>query len=166
MRDCGDCTACCDGWLSHEQLGMYPGNACEHRGSGGCAIYKTRPQEPCRTFECAWLQDAETFPQQMRPDQCGAIVLQGGLWREWRIIRAVAVGTNIPEETLEWLRLYTKAQDIPLIFSERELIEGKYHEKGPRAYGSPSFAQAIQAAMERGEKMEETEIMSSDIIKF
>ena len=81
-------------------------------------------------------------------------------------MRAVAVGTIIPEETLEWLRLYTKAQDIPLIFSERELTEGKYHEKARKAYGSQSFAEAIQAAMNRGEKMEDTEIMSSDIIKL
>ena len=59
MRECGECTACCEGWLPDESLDMYAGKACAHCRSEGCAIYETRPEEPCRTFKCAWLQDEE-----------------------------------------------------------------------------------------------------------
>jgi hypothetical protein len=145
---------------------MYPGNACAHRRSGGCAIYETRPEQPCRTFECAWLQDEEAFPEEMRPDQCGAIVLPGRLWREWRCMKAVPVGAIIPEATLEWLRVHTEVQDTPLIFYEREVIDGEYHSGHQRAYGSPDFAAAVHETIMRSGTIEETVIADEDVIKF
>lgn len=145
---------------------MYPGNPCGHRRSGGCAIYETRPEQPCRTFECAWLQDEEAFPEEMRPDQCGAIILPGRLWKEWLYLKAVPVGAIIPEATLEWLRVHTQAQDVPFIFSERELIDGQYHSGRDRAYGSPDFAAAVQEAIMCRGTIDETVIADEDVIKF
>lgn len=166
MRECGECTACCEGWLPNKQLDMYAGKACAHCRSEGCAIYETRPEEPCRTFKCAWLQDEEAFPEEMRPDQCGAIVLSARNWREWRVVRAVPAGETIPEDTLEWLRLHTKARDVPLIFYERKVIEGEYHESSQKAFGSQDFAAAIQQIIMRGESLEETMLTGEDVIKF
>jgi len=100
VRECGECTACCEGWLPDESLDMYAGKACAHCQSEGCAIYETRPEEPCRTFKCAWLQDEVAFPAEMRPDQCGAIVLSARYWKEWNVMRAMPVGPIIPEERL------------------------------------------------------------------
>jgi len=105
-----------------KDLDMYAGKACAHCRSEGCAIYETRPEQPCRTFECAWLQDEEAFPEEMRPDQCGAIVLSARYWREWNVMRAMPVGPTIPDATLEWLRLHTKSEEMPLIFYERGLL--------------------------------------------
>ena len=30
VRECGECTACCEGWLPDESLDMYAGKACAH----------------------------------------------------------------------------------------------------------------------------------------
>ena len=167
MRECGECTACCEGWLADKQLDMYAGKACAHCRSGGCAIYETRPEQPCRTFKCAWLQEEEAFPEEMRPDKCGAIVLTARYWREWSVMRATPVGAIIPESTLEWLRLHTLSQEIPLIFYERGLENGVYtHIDRQRAYGSPEFAEAIQETVLRLGFTDETTITSDDVVRF
>ena len=167
MRECGECTACCEGWLPDESLDMYAGKACAHCRSEGCAIYETRPEEPCRTFKCAWLQDEVAFPEEMRPDQCGAIVLSARYWKEWNVMRAMPVGPKIPEATLEWLRLFTKGKDVPLIFYERGQADGAYtHTDRQRAYGSPEFAVAIKEAVLRLGDTKETLFSADDVVKF
>ena len=167
MRECGECTACCEGWLPDKSLDMYAGKACAHCQSEGCAIYETRPEEPCRTFQCAWLLDEEAFPAEMRPDQCGAIVLSARYWKEWNVMRAVPVGPMIPEPTLEWLRLFTKGKEVPLIFYERGLVDGVYtHTDRQRAYGSPEFAVAIKEAVLRLGDTKETLFSADDVVKF
>ena len=146
---------------------MYAGKVCAHCRPGGCAIYETRPEQPCRTFKCAWLQDEGAFPEEMRPDKCGAIVLTARYWREWNVMRATPVGAVIPEATLEWLRLHTLSQDIPLIFYERGLEDGAYtHVDRQRAYGSPEFAEAIQETVLRLGFTDETHITSDDVVRF
>ena len=41
-RQCGTCTACCDGWVKGTILGheMKPGQPCHFRGEGCCTIYE------------------------------------------------------------------------------------------------------------------------------
>ncbi|HZE61286.1 MAG TPA: hypothetical protein VE085_12085 [Burkholderiales bacterium] len=53
-RQCGTCTACCDGWVEGTIYGheMKPGVPCHFRGEGCCTIYERRPEEPCRRFVC------------------------------------------------------------------------------------------------------------------
>ena len=167
MRECGECTACCQGWLADEELDMYAGKACAHCRSEGCAIYENRPEDPCRTFKCAWLQDQEAFPEEMRPDRCGAIVLSARYWKEWNVMRAMPVGPVIPEDTLEWLRLHTKSRDVPLIFYERGLVDGVYTQADrQRAYGSPEFADAIHEVVLRFGDAKETVFTEDDVVKF
>ena len=167
MRECGDCTACCEGWLPDKALDMYAGKPCKHRTQGGCSIYSERPENPCKTFRCAWLDAEATFPNEMRPDLCGAIVLQARYWREWNVMRATPVGPEIPSETLEWLRLYTQNLDVPLIFYERLQEEGAYTGAlKQRAYGSHEFAVAIKEAVMRVGFAEETAITLDDVVHF
>jgi hypothetical protein len=168
VRECGECTACCEGWLPDKSLDMYAGKACTHCRSEGCAIYETRPENPCRTFRCAWLRDEEAFPAEMRPDQCGAIVLEARYWKEWNVMRAVpAGGPTIPEETLEWLRLHTKSKDVPLIFIERGFVDGVYtHTDLQRAYGSDEFAVAIKETVLRLGDTKETVFAADDVVRF
>jgi hypothetical protein len=76
-RQCGECTACCDGWVAgviegHE---MKPGTPCHFRGDGCCSIYERRPQYPCRDFVCGWLQPGGPFPDDWRPDRIGVMVI-------------------------------------------------------------------------------------------
>jgi len=63
-----------------------------------------------------WLQNEAEFPEDMRPDRSGAIVLAGRPWREWEVLQATPVGAEIPPETLERLRVYTQQKEVPLVF--------------------------------------------------
>ena len=49
-RQCGDCTACCEGWLHADIDGieLKPGKACDHLCAAGCGIYARRPKTPAR----------------------------------------------------------------------------------------------------------------------
>lgn len=167
MRECGECTACCEGWVADESLDMRAGKPCAHCTSGGCAIYETRPEDPCRTFKCAWLEDEEAFPEEMRPDKSGAILIAARHFKEWDVMRASPVGAVIPDATLEWLRLHTKAEELPLVFYEREFIDGVYTGGGrQRAFGSPEFAAVIREAENLFGRYYETVVTPDDVIKF
>ena len=124
---------------------MYAGKPCKHCRSSGCAIYEDRPEVPCRTFRCVWLDNAAEFPEDMRPDVSGVIVLGGRPWKEWDVLRAVPVGAEIPPQTLERLRIYTQQKDIPLVFYDREMKDESFTGNGrQRAYGSEKFAEAVR----------------------
>lgn len=75
-RGCGECTACCDGWMAGTIHGheMYPGQPCHFVGAHGCTIYDERPQSPCRSFVCAWMAPGSPFPDALRPDRAGVII--------------------------------------------------------------------------------------------
>ena len=81
-RSCGSCTRCCDGWLQGEIRchPMYPGRRCHFVAEGGCGIYDERPQSPCRSFVCGWMQPGSALPQDWRSDRVGVIVVNT-LWR-------------------------------------------------------------------------------------
>lgn len=89
---CGDCTLCCDVLgikveegerrLSEksEDGSLPPNEPCRFCSKeDGCAIYEEpdRP-EPCRSFECWWLQSQRTnlkMPVAQRPDYLGAVIV-------------------------------------------------------------------------------------------
>jgi hypothetical protein len=146
-RTCGTCTACCEGWLREKKLDMRPGQPCRHCTTQGCAIYPDRPEEPCRRFECGWLQEENTFPDAMRPDRSGVIVLLDRQWRDWDVILAIPVGRSVPPESLEWLRLHAKDRQRPLIFYERTVSEGQFTGIIRRAFGSARFAEAVRSGI-------------------
>src|SRR5262249_20580803 len=83
-RDCGTCTACCDGWLQIEVRGhqVRPGKPCPFRVDHGCSIYGERPQHPCREFVCGWLVASSPLPDWMRPDKSDLIMLAANF--DWR----------------------------------------------------------------------------------
>lgn len=142
--------------ISGETIEMRPGQPCTHCTNEGCAIYEERPENPCRVFNCAWLQNEAEFPDDMRPDLCGAIVLEGRPWRGWEVLQATPVGAEVPRETLERLRVYSQAKDIPLVFYERDMMDGQYTGGGrQRAYGSHQFAAAVN-----------NQIVASDVVKL
>ena len=76
MNPCGDCTACCEGWLRGDVHGviMEPGTPCTFLNKlcvEGCAIYKDRPKM-CKDYSCVYL----TFDldESFRPNECGFIM--------------------------------------------------------------------------------------------
>lgn len=74
QRTCGECTACCDGWLHGEAYGhnFYRGKPCFYVHKG-CTIYQDRPSTPCKSYKCTWLEE-DILPMWMRPDLCGVIL--------------------------------------------------------------------------------------------
>jgi len=126
---------------------MEPGKPCSHCTTQGCAIYESRPEIPCRKFRCAWLSEGESLPENMRPDQCGAIVMFDRKWNGWSIVKAVPVGVAIPEETLEWLKAYARENKKPLLFQENLLKDGQYHGIRNVGYGPPAFQEHVRKAI-------------------
>ena len=119
MRTCGNCTACCEGWLHDESLEMEAGKPCQHCTSRGCAIYDNRPEEPCRTFRCEWLKNEESFDDEMRPDRCGAILISDRPFKQWDVIRVIPVGVSVPKPTLSTVMKHAAESEKPLIWTER-----------------------------------------------
>ena len=143
-RECGACTACCQGWLSSDDLDMRPGRPCRHCTAQGCAIYENRPEDPCVRFRCGWLTQESEFPENMRPDRSGVIVLLGRNWRDWVVLRAIPAGQSVPADSLEWLRVHAQKLKLPLVFHERIVQEGEFIGTRARAYGPPAFADAVR----------------------
>jgi hypothetical protein len=145
-RQCGSCTACCDGWLNAEIFGqkVTAGRPCRYSTSTGCSVYADRPQYPCRDFVCGWIRSDSTLPDWMRPSECGAIVF---LWFDWqgqKVINAVPVGEKIPERTLDWLKAHAQEQGRPLIFTER-IVEGdKFAGSRCLGFGPPGFRKQVE----------------------
>ena len=123
---------------------MEPGRPCMHCTGHGCAIYPDRPEDPCRSFVCGWLQDGSPMPEELRPDRCGAIVIFNRQWQRWRIVVAIPTGPEIPHATLEWLKAYAREHGIPLLFDLRLMQDGKYIGVKEMGYGPPDFVDAVK----------------------
>jgi hypothetical protein len=146
VRQCGSCTACCDGWLKTEVNGelVDVGRPCRHSTGSGCAIYETRPQFPCREFDCGWIRPDSTLPDWMRPNECGAIVFLWFDWQHQKVINAVPVGDKIPKKTLDWLMAHAREQKRPLMFVEHIRKNNKYVGARWKGFGPPAFVKQVE----------------------
>lgn len=119
MRSCGECSACCEGWLHDDSLEMMPGRACKHCTGAGCGIYDSRPEQPCRTFRCAWLKREVDFDDEMRPDRCGAILIDDRPFKQWEVLRIIPVGVSVPKATLQRAITFAKDNGFSVTWAER-----------------------------------------------
>lgn len=126
---------------------MYPGHPCRHCTGKGCAIYASRPQDPCINFICGWVQADSPLPEDMRPDRAGVIVLLGRKWQGWRIIDAIPTGQAIPEESVEWLKAYAQEVRTPLILRDYLKKGDKYVGQQSRGFGPPAFRETVRYAI-------------------
>lgn len=147
-RECGTCTACCEGWLTSPVIPLFPGRGCPHRTAQGCGIYETRPDDPCRDFICGWLQKDSPIPDEMRPDKSGVIVMLNRKYEGWTVIKAIPVGQSIPEASQRWLMQYAQAVNTPLLLMERLMDGDKYIGKSLRGFGPPSFRQVVENSID------------------
>jgi SEC-C motif-containing protein len=144
-RACGECTACCDGWVAgviegHE---MKPGTPCFFRGEKCCSIYERRPQHPCRDFVCGWLQAASPFPDDFRPDRLGVMIIA----MKWRGVDAYVLRSTLrdpDEKLLGWMREFSLRTQRPFF----------YEVAGERfGFGPPEFQQEMSEKVARGERL-------------
>ncbi|GAC1328142.1 MAG: hypothetical protein NVSMB26_03080 [Beijerinckiaceae bacterium] len=145
-RECGTCTACCDGWLRIEVRGhdVRPGTPCPFSSGHHCTIYSTRPENPCQKFVCGWLTPNSPLPEQMRPDQAGMILLPANFdWRGRPVDVAVRVGPRPKKSALEWLKTFTLNARRLLLYQ----IEDEWF-----AFGPPAFQTEMQERIASGDK--------------
>ena len=156
-KQCFPCTACCQGWLKADINGfkIKPGTGCTHATENGCGIYATRPENPCVSFKCGWLQEEHKLPDHLKPSECGVIVLMDRKWHNKPVIWAVPTGKTIPAETLESLKALARERSIPLLFNEYMFENDVYVGKKKTGYGPPAFILAV-----------ETEVGPEDIMMF
>ena len=147
-RQCLTCTACCEGWLRAKiwSMKIRPLKACKHSTSNGFGIYEKRPDTPCRSFSCGWLKEPGLLPDHMKPNECGAIILFDRKWAGAPVITAVPVGERIPDDTLAWLMAFTRKKQIPLIWSENVLKNGRYIRTKRSGFGPPAFILSVKNA--------------------
>ena len=148
VRSCGGCMKCCEGWLAGpvRREGVVDhvlmrGSPCPHATSGRCAIYDSRPEDPCKSFVCGWLMPASPLPESYRPDKLGVIFVQL-VWRQRRAWALVPAGGDIGDDLKARMRAYTQATGEPHLL--------KYPER-LLCYGSAEFQQDMVAKAERGE---------------
>jgi hypothetical protein len=145
-RECGACTACCDGWLKIEVYGhtVDRGQPCRFSTGHSCTIYEERPHDPCRAFVCGWLTPTSPLPDWMRPDRSNLILLAANfMWRGLPVDVAVTAGERPKTKALEWLKTFCAAHKRLLLY---QLAEEWY------AFGPPAFQIEMQERIGRGER--------------
>jgi hypothetical protein len=133
-RSCEECTKCCEGWLTAEINGkmMYPGNPCEFVQSGvGCSIYKNRPKEPCKIFECSW-KASDFVPIEFNPKAIGQVISTQVIEGIPYMLMSYA-GKEVTAEMLSWFVTFVIGRQLNAEWS----VGDKVH-----AIGSPDFISA------------------------
>lgn len=72
FRQCGDCTACCQGHLIGKAYDhdFYPGKPCFYL-KPRCIVYDDRPTA-CKNYYCAWVQGL--FSEKLKPTMSKVII--------------------------------------------------------------------------------------------
>lgn len=136
-RTCGDCTKCCEGWLSGNVLGntMYPGKPCHFISiNQGCTVYSQRPKDPCISFRCQWLDNPE-IPEWFKPNQINAIVKYSYI-NEIPYISILEAGGVLQSRALSWFIQYALNKQLNFVWQ----VEGEFNW-----VGSAEFDLAMQS---------------------
>ena len=141
-RSCDGCTKCCDGWLHGEAYGhkFYPGRKCHFVTCNGCSIYEKRPEIPCRTFRCVWLDD-QNVPEWMKPSLSNVLITQRTI-KNIKYLEVFETGQKIDSSALSWLIQYCLSKKINVKYQ----VDG-----GWNWVGSSEFSDAL-SSLQNGEK--------------
>jgi hypothetical protein len=123
-RSCGDCTKCCEGYLTGEANGktFFPGKPCHFVTIGkGCTIYKDRPKDPCVNFKCSWLVD-ESLPEWFKPSESGIIITVKKI-NGISYVEVIEAGQTLQANMLSWLIMYALNNNLNLFWT----IQGGAH---------------------------------------
>lgn len=144
-RQCGGCTACCDGWVQGVVEGheMKPGVPCHFRGERCCTIYERRPKHPCRDFACGWLLPGSPFPESFRPDRLGVMIIPMR-WRGNEAYMLRSAGRDPDAALIAWMEELSLRTRRPFF----------YERAGERfGFGPPEFQQEMSERVARGEAL-------------
>lgn len=128
QRTCGECTKCCEGWLTASVNGhmMSPGKPCYFLSQGRCSDYNNRPEDPCKVYSCAWLTDA-SFPSWFKPSLSNVIISKKTpVDKNLTYYEVVEAGAKIDSTVLNWIIRWAIATSTNLIYS----VDGKAYTLG------------------------------------
>lgn len=133
-HSCGECTACCDGWLYGQAHGIsfYKGRKCAFVNDSGCSIYSERPDNPCKSFACDWLLN-KTMPSWMRPDKSKVILVNREI-NNIKYIEMMEAGQKVDSSILSWVLQTYLHNQINILY---------YVDGGINYFGSQDFLNAI-----------------------
>ena len=132
-RECGDCAACCQGWLTTNALGhdIYLDHPCPHSNANGCNIHNKRPHNPCRIFFCAWAEAGSGLPEWMQPSQSGVIVLNNRMnWNKMPVDILVSAGKDPDKKLILWFQKYCTSKNKAFVYQQQE----QWYGFGPRQF--------------------------------
>lgn len=124
-KSCGSCTKCCEGWLSGDIRGhkMYLGKPCFFVEIGkGCTDYENRPESPCKTFQCLWLEEPEV-PEEFKPEISGCIISYAKTNNGILYLSITKAPNNPSVELLSWCFKYVFSRGINLFWE----IDNYFH---------------------------------------
>ena len=105
-RSCGSCTKCCEGYLSGEVNNklFYKGRPCFYCSENGCSIYEDRPENPCQSYSCLWLTDAN-IPEWLKPNLENVILSEKEI-KGIRYIELLEAGQPMSAKVLSWFFVF------------------------------------------------------------
>lgn len=115
FRDCGDCYACCDGYMIHKVYGNQFGNGkkCCFLVDKSCTIYKDRPHS-CSYYQCAWSQ--QLLPEWMKPNECNVIVSVEVDSKGVQFLKVIEMKEQINPEVYEEIKKFVQEQNTYFTF--------------------------------------------------
>ena len=120
MRECGECTKCCEGSLLLVVNGRKVGKShpCHFLSKlnkcGGCTIYEERP-DVCKDFRCEWLSNPE-IPEWMKPSLVDTIIINQDQ-ADVPHFEVVETDGKIDSLVLNWIIMYAIRNKINLKYS-------------------------------------------------
>lgn len=114
FKECGECSACCQGHLIGDAYNHKFGNGkpCFYLRQEKCIIYKTRP-DVCKKYQCAWTQHLFN-DDLMRPDKLGIMVSVEKLNNE-QVLKAIEIRPYVSWDSHEKINLWAKLLNAKLI---------------------------------------------------
>jgi len=126
---------------------MYPGRPCQFVNiGGGCTIYKDRPKEPCKTYQCLWLVD-ESIPEYLKPTNSNVILTSvqvDGI----EYVELLPTGKEVHEDILTWFILWGLERGLNLLWQNVHRYSSYL--------GTPQYIEAISNHLKGGPLIQAT----------
>lgn len=118
-KTCDNCTKCCDGWItgSVDNQDFFPGKPCKYSNIGiGCKIYESRPDYPCKMFNCLWKLD-KSIPDWIKPSLSGFILMRSiTKFGSESYIKIIQASNELNKQSLISIFEWVKASNLNAIF--------------------------------------------------
>ena len=133
MRPCGECQACCQGWLIGDAFGIpfHKHKPCAFLNAR-CMVYNFRP-EVCKKYFCAWAQ--ELFPEWMQPNKCKVLITVQN-WSKGQYLKCTEMDKKMDDKVLFEILNFCQKHKCPYVLQ---------YDGHTRIYGPEEFIVEIKS---------------------